>query len=256
MNKEIQIPGSYIVRFQTAPSMPAPFSHYDSLKLDIRSENDLFIDFSIKYLGREDLTEDEIYDEGFTMDDDFKWKGKIPSIWINEFNEIYQTSKIIRKREESEYDDFVEIELTENDKNVTVYPVDKERWAYFFQEFMQAIVEVSGKEKPFELTYLVINEDERSVDLTASFANKSFFIRNNKGREEELPWENLKSILDTIYRAEFLYEDATEKRPRKNGMYISAGDGLWYQMGVSIVEPTSKTKHLAEIQDIFSSLLD
>ncbi len=256
MNKDIQIPGSYIVRFQTAPAIPAPFSHYDSLKLDIRSENDLFIDFSIKYTDRDDLTEEEIYDEGFSMEDDFKWKGKIPAVWIGEFNDIFQSSKMIRKREEVEFDDFVEIELEEDGKFVTVYPVDKERWAYFVQEFMQAIVEVSGKEKPFELTYLEIQDSEKSVDLTASFASKSFFIRNSQGREEELPWEQLKTILDTIYSAEFLYEEASEKRPRKPGVYISAGDELWYQLGVSIIESTSKSKNLDAIQHIFSDLVN
>ncbi|PWJ59038.1 hypothetical protein CLV98_103411 [Dyadobacter jejuensis] len=255
MNKELQLPGKYTVRFQTAPAIPAPFSHYDSLKLDIRSENDLFIDFSIKYLGREELTEDEIYNEGFTMDDDFSWKGKIPPVWIEEFQDIFVSSKMIRRREENEFEDFVEIELEEDHKYVTIYPVDRERWAYFLQEFMQAIVEVAGKEKPFELTYMNIGDEEVSVDLTASFASKSFYIKNSLGREEELPWEQLKRILDIIYSAEFLYEEASDSKPRKKGSYLTAGDGLWYQLGVSVLEPNAKSKHLVEIENTFQDLL-
>ncbi|WP_025761517.1 hypothetical protein [Dyadobacter tibetensis] len=255
MITDLEIPGRYTIRFQTAPAIPAPFAHYDSLRMDIRSENDLFIDFSTKYLHREDLTDDEIYNEGFTTDDDFKFKGKIPAVWIEEFKDILTSSKIIRKREEVEFEDFVEIEIEEKGKLVTIYPVDRERWAYFIQEFMQAIVEVAGKEKPFELTYLVIGQDELSVDLTASFANKSFYIRNSLGRQEELAWSQLKTILDTIYSAEFLYDEATENRPRKKGSYLTAGDGLWYQLGVSVVEPSNKSKKLDEITTILQPLL-
>ncbi|CAG4998269.1 hypothetical protein DYBT9275_01966 [Dyadobacter sp. CECT 9275] len=254
MNKEILIPGYYIIRFQTAPAIPAPFSHYDTLKLDITSATELHVDFAISYLDRDELTEEEILDEGFTMDDDFKWKGAFSPIWIKEFEKIFTSSKIIRQREEKEYEDFVEIELQEEEKRVTVYPVDRERWAYFIQEFMQAILEIAGREKPFELTYLQIGDNPVQLDLKASFADKSFVISKNSGRPAQLDWQQLQKILDTVYKAEFIPDEAATSKPKKDGKYISAGDGLWYQLGVAVVEVSGKSKDLPKIESLFNNL--
>ncbi|HWV33270.1 MAG TPA: hypothetical protein VN038_26610, partial [Dyadobacter sp.] len=85
MDKNLQIPGQYIIRFQTAPVVPAPFAHFYTLKMDIQSAEDLRVDFDIVYNDREELTEDEIFDEGFSTDDDYKWKGSLPAVWISEF---------------------------------------------------------------------------------------------------------------------------------------------------------------------------
>ena len=254
MDKNLKIPGQYIIRYQSAPVVPAPFSHFYTLKLDILSDNELDVDFSISYTDREDLDEDEILDEGFSMDDDYKWKGIVPYVWINEFQNIFSSSKIIRQREEKEFEDFIEVELEENEKEVTVYPVDKERWSYFLQEFMQAIFESGGKEKPFEMTYLQIESDKtRLLELHASFANKSFVLTND-GETKKLEWAQLQKVMDTVYKAEFIEDNASESKPVKKGKYISAGGDLWYQMGVAVVEPTAKSKELAKIEALFASL--
>ncbi|MGV3602089.1 MAG: hypothetical protein ACO1N1_12840 [Dyadobacter fermentans] len=255
MDKNLQIPGQYIVRYQTAPVVPAPFAHFYTLKLDIQSEQDLRVDFDILYNDREELSDDEIYDEGFSKDDDYKWKGALPAVWINEFKEIFESSKTIRKREESEYEDFIEIELEENGKYVTIYPVDKERWSYFLQEMMQAIFETGGREKPFELTYLDIDsEGKTTIDLKASFGKKEFTLSKNAGATRKLHWDQLQKIMDTVYKAEFVADNATETRPTKRGKYLTAGDGLWYQMGVAVLETTSKSKDLAKIEALFNTL--
>ncbi len=207
MDKNIQIPGLYIVRFQSAPVVPAPFAHFFTLKLDIRSQREMNVDFTIQYTDREDMDEDDILDEGFTLDDDYAWKGDVPALWITEFQSIFSSSKIIRQREEKEFEDFIEIELEENGKRVTVYPVDKERWNYFLQELMQAIFEVSEREKPFELSYLVIEGGKSElIELKASFADKSLALKKNGGSAESLKWERLQKIMDTVYKAEFIEE--------------------------------------------------
>jgi hypothetical protein len=256
MDKNIQIPGLYIIRYQTAPVVPAPYSNFQTIKLQLVSEDDLSVDFSIKYTDREDLEEDEILDEGFTTDDDFNWKGAVPSNWITEFVKIYTSSKIIRQREEKEFEDFVEIEIEENDKRVTVYPVDKERWVYFLQEFMQAILETSGRELPFELTYLDYDAEPKSeVALKASFATKLFTMSENGGAPKQLDWGFLQKVMDTVYRAEFVYDSAVESKPVKKGKYLYIGDQLWYQLGVAVVETTAKSKDLQMIESLFSKLI-
>ncbi len=256
MDKNLQIPGFYIIRFQTAGVVPAPYANFQTIKLNLISEDDLSLDFSIKYTDREDLDEDEIIDEGFTLDDDFSWKGAVPANWIKEFNAIYSTSKIIRQREEKEFEDFVEIEIEEDDKRVTVYPVDKERWVYFLQEFMQAILETSGRELPFELTYLDYDAEPKSeVALKASFADKTFTMSQNGGPLKQLDWGFLQKVMDTVYRAEFIYDNASEKKPTKKGKYLYIGDQLWYELGVAVVETTAKSKDLQMIESLFSKLV-
>jgi len=56
-----------------------------------------------------------------------------------------------------------------------------------------------------------------------------------------------------VYKAEFVEDEASESKPSKAGKYITAGDGLWYQLGVAIVEPTGKSKELAKIEALFNS---
>jgi hypothetical protein len=255
MDKNIKFSGLYIIRYQTAPAVPAPFAHYSTFKLFIDSASKIKVDFSINYIDRNELTEEEILDEGFTMDDNYAWKGAVPAIWITEFQEIFQASHIIRKREEKEFEDFVEIELDEDEKRVTIYPTNKEKWAYFLQEFMQAIFETSGRENPFELTYLEIdNGPETLIEMKASFAEKSFALSKNKGAGKQLDWKKLQEVMDTVYKAGFLEEFASEKRPSKKGIYLNAGDGLWYQLGVGVVETTAKSKDLPKIEALFDSL--
>jgi hypothetical protein len=230
MDKNLQIPGLYIIRFQTAPVVPAPYANFQTIKLHLISEDDLTVDFSIKYTDREDLEEEEILEEGFTMDDDFTWKGGLPANWIKEFNEIYSSSKIIRQREEKEFEDFVEIEIEENDKRVTVYPVDKERWDYDA-------------------------EPKSEVALKASFATKIFTMSENNGPLKKLDWGFLQKVMDTVYRAEFVYDNASDKKPAKKGKYLYIGDQLWYQLGVAVVETTAKSKDLQMIESLFSKLV-
>ncbi|MCF0070085.1 hypothetical protein LZD49_06350 [Dyadobacter sp. CY261] len=223
--------------------------------MDIQTAQDLRVDFDIAYTDRDDLSEDEIYDEGFSTDDDYKWRGDLPAIWIKEFENIFESSKIIRRREESEFEDFIEIELDENDKRVTIYPVDKERWSYFLQEMMQAIFETGGRENPFELSYVEIdNESKTTIDLKASFAKKEFTLSKNAGTVRQLDWNQLQKIMDTIYKAEFVPDNASENKPTKRGKYITAGDGLWYKMGEAILETTSKSKDLSKIEALFNAL--
>ncbi len=255
MDKNIQIPGLFIIRFQTAPSVPAPFSHYDTFKLFIDSEKKINVDFSINYIDRDELDEEEILEEGFSMDDNYSWKGAVPALWIGEFQQILSTSHIIRKREEKEFEDFVEVELEEDGKRVTIYPVDKERWAYYVQEFMQAIFEISGRENPFELTYLDLDgPTEISLNLKASFADKTFTLSKNQGSAQNLEWKQLQHVMDTVYKAGFMEELALEKRPSKKGKFLSAGDGLWYELGVAVVETTAKSKDVPKIQALFATL--
>jgi len=64
----------------------------------------------------------------------------------------------------------------------------------------------------------------------------------------------LQKIMDTVYKAEFVADNASENRPTKRGKYLTAGDGLWYQMGVAVLETTSKSKDLAKIEALFNTL--
>ena len=148
------------------------------------------------------------------------------------------------------------MELEEDGKRVTIYPVDKERWAYYVQEFMQAIFEISGRENPFELTYLDLDGPvESTLNLSASFADKTFTMSKNNASAQNLEWKQLQYVMDTVYKAGFMEELAVEKKPSKKGKYLSAGDGLWYQLGVAVVETTAKSKDLAKIESLFATLM-
>ncbi|EPR69267.1 hypothetical protein [Cyclobacterium qasimii] len=72
--------------------VPPPFSHIFKLKLSF-SKNFVNTQFDIQYTDRESLSPEEIIDEGFTMADDYGYKGEIPKLWEGIFKKLYSASK-------------------------------------------------------------------------------------------------------------------------------------------------------------------
>ena len=64
------------IRFRTADIIPPPYSHEYVI---VCNEADSVLALSIKltYLDRDELTIDEIAEEGYTENDDFEWTGTL-----------------------------------------------------------------------------------------------------------------------------------------------------------------------------------
>ena len=226
---------SLILRFQTSALVPVPYAHAIELALSLKNENLSYV-FEIEYLDRSQLTEDEIYEEGFTMEDDYKIEGELPKVWAEELKSLFEkTEKTFLKDLEDEQD-FWDIE----EEKTNFYPKNAQQWKAFLEEFQQAVIEQNKLENPLQITVLRIdNEVTNSYIIKGFFENKTLFISKNE-EERSLPWQKLKPLLKDYYSSEFDFEKASEKRPKKTGLFINFGDEWWFELGKSILTKPSK----------------
>ncbi|WP_247235127.1 hypothetical protein [Telluribacter sp. SYSU D00476] len=244
-----------LINYQTAPVVPAPYSYYYTMRITPADGAGVHVQFDMKYLDREELDEDEIIGEGFTLNDDFSWQGDLPQVWATELNSILTHSQYVEEAEDNELEEFIEVVLTQQGDAESGSPEDKETWAYFLQELMQAIYEAAGREKQFEMEYLRIsNKKETCISLNASFVNKTFSVQLDKQPREQLAWKKLEDVMGTVFKAEFVPDQAYESRPNQDGVYLTTGDGLWYKLGESVLNPTPKSKVLTQIENLFDKL--
>ncbi|HEV7349551.1 hypothetical protein [Telluribacter sp.] len=244
-----------LIKYQTAPVVPAPYSYYYTMRLTPAESESINVQFDMVYLDRDELDEDEIIGEGFSLNDDFSWQGNLPHIWVAELNSTLTYSQYVEEAEENELEEFIEVQWSQEGETEKGSPVDKESWSYFLQELMQAIFEASGREKTFEMEYLRIEKGEETwMGFNASFITKTFTINNNKNTTQQLDWEQLEEVMGTVFKAEFVADEAMENRPSEPGTYLSVGDGLWYQLGASVLNPTPKSKVLPQIENLFERL--
>ena len=78
---------SFTVYYSTPFDVPAPYSYQVSFEI-ILNENNLNVAFEMNYSNRDGLDEDEILNEGFTMDDNFAWKGDLDMVWANTLDDL------------------------------------------------------------------------------------------------------------------------------------------------------------------------
>jgi hypothetical protein len=243
-----------IIKYQTAAIVPAPYAYYYTLKSIGSETGGLIVDFVLNYLDRDSITEEEILDEGFSMEDDLTWKGELPMVWARELKSLLKNSQLVEDGEESELEEYIGIERTFEGKSESLFPAKKKAWSYFLQELMQAIFEAAGRENAFELDYLQIKEGkETALKLKASFISKLFSVHAGK-EMKMLEWGFLEDCMKTIFQADFVTELALESRPKLDGLYLSPGDGFWYKSGESLQNPSPRSKVLNEIESFFSNL--
>ena len=239
-------------------SVPPPFSHYYHIKLSF-TDTLPQVDFEIQYTDREQLSEEEILEEGFTLEDDFQWKGELPKAWKFATIEQLRKSKQLFDAPKTHAQQVLQLSITyEDGTQQDGIPNNPESWEYFSQELIQAIYELSRKERPLEISYLELNEQEKvKITINPSFSDLKIRVwRNLEGEnhKKEHDWSLLKPLLEAIYLPDYDAEQASEKTPQKTGSFISPGDGLWYELGQAVTNPGEKKDAVGEMQQRIRSL--
>lgn len=262
MNIDPQEVRSIQVYFDAGHLVPPPYYYTYRLQVNF-AEEDTPASYAIRYLQREELTEDEILDEGFTLDDDWEWKGKLPGNWRNALLEQIKKQSWPTKAEKlAEGDAGLQISLLgEGDKVLfDGKPADIASWEYFLQELIQATYEIAQKEAPFELVYREIKKGNEiyEIRLKASFAERSMQAQELEDGQEvnniQPDWKLLKNLMKTIYIPDYDYENAREQEPKKRGQYIFTGEGLWFKFGDSLTEPDKKSNSLERLENSLKGL--
>lgn len=215
--------------YSTSASVPPPFAH--EISLEVRpAAREVQLKFAIQYSDREELTKEEIEEEGFTIEDDFEWEGTLPFAWKEVFEQTLKHTKPYNEKSQEKTDLF-KIILDEG----AFQPKDFELTKSILEQIQQAIFEIEQYEAPLHYTILRKQSSvQQQVELHASFEKLEFRIEK-KEKSVQLSWDSLGDAIGKIYTGELYYEKASNKYPSKNGLYINLGDEWWFEVGKSYI---------------------
>ncbi|RCR66291.1 hypothetical protein [Larkinella punicea] len=242
------------IRYQTALVVPPPYAHFFTLQLHPTNDGRLSINLTMTYTDREELDEEEITGEGFSMNDDYQWAGHLPAIWEQTVSDLARKTQLKTFNEEklSDNQDYFLVTIeTYAQGSQSGTPSQRSEWQFLSQELIQAVYEVSGKEKPFEATYLEIESGNRTeAHLTASFAGREVRLetrRANQPQAKTLPWKELKALMEVFFAVDYNSEEALLDVPRKPGRYLNLGTPEWYETGTAIIGDEGAVSKLRKV---------
>ncbi len=249
------------IHFETSAQLPPPYSYQYVLTLT-PSAQFLSVNLQLTYTHRDELDSDEIEAEGFSENDDFRWKGSLEKVWRDELEKLFDKTKLVENAIQDEESDllYISVESNSNESISTEkgQPKNVSDWQYLAQELLQAIYETSEKERPFELHILdTTSQGSREAVLTASFRSRNAQVKrvvDGKSSLRFYPWQDLPSLMEVLYAADWLTDIAANQKPKRNGLYVNPGDGLWYEWGKQIVEPGKGGKSLSKIKELIAGL--
>jgi hypothetical protein len=233
--------------------IPPPYSHKFKMKV-VFGKNFLDSSLDLVYTEREELTDEEIFEEGFTLNDDFQFHGEIPKVWEMPLKQLYAQSKWSNSKLSEEGG----INLLAKDRHGKIsrtIPLNQKDWQYFAQDYIQAIYETSKKERPLSLNYIIRQQDkEFFINVTMKFLFRKAEIKiNDKLKEGD--WESTKKLLSYVFLPDYDYSKAKTKIPNGLGHFIDCGDGYWHELGKGVINIDDSFDALQKIQEGFQQLL-
>jgi hypothetical protein len=252
MKKSNDHTSGIIIEFDSGIT-PPPFSHVYRLALDW-SGSELIAELELHYTDREDLTEEEILDEGFTMKDDYSFKGTLDSVWKKvvslEFEKVKWSG---RQLDEGG----LTLSAIEDGKtSPSKAPADQETWQMLAQDVIQAIYETSKKEAPLTVNYRqVTNEESVDCSITMNFSTReAIFVLKNESRT--INWEYAVQLLKLVFSPDYNYDLAKESAGTKRGSYIECGDGYWHELGKGVINIDTSFDAVGKIKAGFENLIE
>jgi hypothetical protein len=257
MDPQISI-SSVIFRYDTT-QLPPPFCYRYTLELRF-DPGDIKIDYHHHYYGREELENEEILEEGFSLDDDFTWKGLLPGIWKDVLLDKLEKSNYRKKKRRSEHEPQLEISVNyANGNSESKFPDDLRSWEFLLQEVVQAIFELGRKELPLNIRYMIKDDKSQILKLfEMTFAERKSIITEEVNGKRKYPkillWDNALRLLRNIYALEFDPEKALKgKMPAKQGHFIDPGEGIWYKFGEGVTNPEPGLNILDKVKETFEA---
>lgn len=209
-------------------SIPPPFCHQYTLTISRDDTGNYLADLDLEYFDRDEISEEEIIDEGYSIDDNYKWKGSLPKFWVEEILNMLKSSNWKKKPSPGPHGSEFVIKIDHHAKLEVIQPADTRLWEVFVQEIIQAVFELGKKESPLYISFVnKISIDQiNQVEFEFSFAHR--LIKTNK--QKTIPWPVGQKLLKYIFGFDYLPENSIENIPDDPGNYINPGDGYWYQL--------------------------
>ena len=194
-----------VLSYQTQ-NLPAPYAY--AVVADIEIADKLVIDFTLTYLDRQDLSDEEIVGEGFTNEDDFSWKGTLGHVWVELINDLVR-----HNRDDRPMGDFY-LHIADDHAGFPDITDD-----LIVQELIQAVYEAGGHEAPLSIS---ICEIDRPTTLIWKFEQHKAFLD-----QEEIAWNMAYELMQLVY-TENLERSKPTKIPRTKT--ISFDGQSWHHM--------------------------
>ena len=166
--------------------VPPPFAFAASFEIDVGEKN-VHLTFQTEYLGRDEMSEEEIAHLGFTSNDDFSWEGELGINWSAVFNRFQLFTYQGRPTDSS----YLHVVIDGIEKGFP-FP-DQEVIA---QELIQAAFEAGRKELPLKIQ--LFDHEKNSKSLIWSFEKRLFTIE-----DQAYDWESSRLLMSLLYDIEF-----------------------------------------------------
>ena len=233
--------------------VPPPFSHVFRLALDW-SKGNLNAQLDLHYTDREELTEQEIFDEGFSLEDDYRYQGNVPSVWIGPVKQLLQATHWTKKSIDEGGITLTPMEGTKS--GGLKIPANQEEWQLMAQDIIQAIYETEKKEAPLTIHYRKVEREEfKEISLTLHFSTREALVQREKGTTTVV-WEEAIELLKLVFMPDYQYDLAKETPGTKRGSYIDCGDGYWHELGKGVVNSHPSFDAVGKIRAGLDRLLD
>ncbi len=233
--------------------IPPPYAHIFKLSIDF-GDAELASTLDLMYTDRDELTEEDILNEGFTMDDDFHFEGRVNKVWDKPLRGLFEKTRWANSNNIQEGG----IEMKARDQSGKLHvgtPANQQDWQFLAQDIIQAIYEEAKREAPLQIRYLTITSEATSnIHITMHFSQRKVSLKiNDKAIEGN--WEETKTLLTHIFLPDYDYNAAKEKTPTKRGQYIETGDGFWHDVNNGLMNIDDSFDAVNKIKSSFADLL-
>jgi len=247
--------------FETPQNLPPPFSH--TYRLLGKFDHIFSLNYELFYTGRDQLSTEEIWEEGFSEDDNVQYQSELPSIWKNEILRLLKNVESTSKNPESHENRlFLRIYHQHKDNTQKVQeliPKNSKVWEQTMQELIQALLEIQKIELPLVLTFLQTQRSHfTKVIIEVLFAERKvkLLISNNqhKNNTKRVGWQEMRQLVDMTFNNEFDLEKAQTKFPKTYGFFINLGDEFWFEAEKSVLDISQKNTNLNQLEKFILKL--
>jgi hypothetical protein len=240
-------------QFATHDEVPPPYSYVYILQGPLAGP--LVLNYQLRYPDREELTDEELADEGFSRDDDRDLTVEVAPVWQTELLALLEDTRSSRQPNVGRNE--VLLKLTRSGGQVDeFYPQNSAEWEYLLQEVIQAALETAQLEAKLQLAFVALRQQLRHQwQVEVSFAQRRATVQYNQAPAKALPWMAAQDLMQLTFTPEYRADLAVEQIPAKPGFFINLGDGRWYEAGESAKNPSPKQDLLKRLEDILARVV-
>jgi hypothetical protein len=204
---------------------PAPYLYKLDLMLEF-TDLGVQVKYNKHFLNREDFSEDELEDEGFSLHDDIEINSPLGESWTAYFRQLIDLPTWTKDKPSENIGNTVSI-CTSEDNTLSYLALN--RVEYLIEEVYQAILETAKIEAPLSLHLKKVhNGVETALELVWHFKDRQFeSLTNNK--KDVKTWEEGQRLLGQFYETDLAELPVFKKKLPEGSICINPGDGMWYQ---------------------------